>query len=541
MMARPSRLRRALLAAASAVLVAAAWFLFAPPILGGSAGYAITTGSSMVPTIQPNDLVVLRAQPVYRVGDVVAYRSETLDRIVLHRIIGEQGGRVAMKGDNNSWMDVDRPSTGDLIGRVWFRIPALGGFLRRPWFVFAFVTGLLLVGVGLAAGGRRHRRSAISIRTRGGKPSSHPAGRGTVAVLLAAMLGFAALGVVAYTDALTGEEPSKIAYRQGGSFEYGATVPRGPVYPHGRVATGDPVYRRLVKTVDVGFTYTFASVAPHSVGGTARLFAVVSDVNGWSHTIALGPATRFSGDQVLVRGRLDLPAIGELTDEVQALTGVVSGRYELDLVPQVDLSGTVAGKGLHPTFSPHLGFQLDPLQLLPSVPTGETVGARADRLTPSSAGFVTALRPAPSTLSAFGRSIDVAATRWLAVLGTFASLVALVVALIRARRLNSWDEPQRIEARYGSLLVPVQEGSLGASLPVEVLDMDTLVRLAEHYDHLILHGELEGAHDYVVEHDGLAYRYRIARPQPPFAATARTPSESTSGNGAHSTLAGAPR
>jgi signal peptidase I len=541
MRARPSRLRRVLLSATSVVLVAAGWFLFAPPILGGSAGYAIITGSSMVPTIQPNDLVVLRAQPVYRVGDVVAYRSATLDRIVLHRIIGEQGGRVSMKGDNNSWTDLDHPSTSEVIGREWFRIPALGGLLRRPWFVFAFVTGLLLAGVGLAAGRRRHRRSGYSIRMRHDKPAGDAAGRGAVALVGAAVLAFATLGVVAFTTALTREEPSKIVFRSTGSFEYGATVPRGPVYPHGRVTTGDPVYRQLVEKVDVSFTFTLASPAPNEVGGTAQLFAEVSDVNGWSHTIALGPASRFTGDQGVVRGRLDLSAIGELTDRVQILTGVVSGHYELDLVPRVEFSGTLAGMRLHSTFSPHLPFQLDPLQLLPSVPSGEAGGARTDRLTPVSGGFVRALQPTPSTLSAFGRSVDVVTIRWLAVLGTFACLIALVVALVRAHRLNSWDEARRIEARYGSLLVAVQDGSLNASLWVEVLDMETLVRLAEHYDRLILHGEFDGAHDYAVDDDGMGYRYRIARARPAPAATTRAPSESPSGNGARSTPVGATR
>jgi hypothetical protein len=71
--------------------------------------------------------------------------------------------------------------------------------------------------------------------------------------------------------------------------------------------------------------------------------------------------------------------------------------------------------------------------------------------------------------------------------------------------------------------------------------MEMLVRLAEHYDHLILHAEFDGAHDYVVDHDGLAYRYRIDRRQPAFAATIDVPSEEPSENGARSTFAGAPR
>jgi signal peptidase I len=520
------------------MLVAAGWFLFAPPILGGSTGYAIITGSSMAPTIQPNDLVVLRSQPSYRVGDVVAYRSATLETIVLHRIVGERNGRVVMRGDNNSWTDADRPSTGDLIGKEWFRVPALGGALRQPWFVFAIVTGLLLAGIGLAAGGRRHRRSAAaSIHSPHADPGANRGGWTVAAMLTIAALSFATLGAVAFSTPAKREVTSKIGYRSTGSFEYEATVPRGPVYPRGRVTTGDPVYRQLVKRLDVSFTFRFGSAAPHEVGGTARLFAALSDGNGWSRTIALGPATPFTGDEGVVRGRLDLAAIGALVDRVQTLTGVVSGHHELDLIPQVDLAGTVAGTELHRSFSPHLRFRLDPLLLLPS---SETDGVSVDQFTPGDDGSVRVSRARPATFPAFGRGVEVVAVRWLALVGTLACLGGLVVVLMRSRRRTSWDESRRIESRYGPMLVPVRGGALTTNAPVEVVDIETLVRLAEHYDHLILHGTSDGGHDYVVEHDGLAYRYRIVAVNPPFDVKTHDLREH-SGNGAHSTPAGVTR
>jgi signal peptidase I len=538
MMARRSGLRRVLLAAISVVLVAAGWFLFAPPILGGSTGYAIITGSSMVPSVRPNDLVVLRAQPSYRVNDVVAYRSTTLGAVVLHRIVGEEDGRVVVKGDNNSWTDVDHPAKDELIGKEWFRIPALGGALRQPWFVFAFVTALLLAAAGLAAGGRRRRRSfATSPGRAHGNAAANPAGRAIIAALGIAVLLFATLGVVAFSTPATQQSPSKVAHRSSGSFAYGATVPRGPAYPLGRLSTGDPVFLQLVDEVDVSFTFGFDPAAPHEVGGTARLFATVSDVNGWSRTIPLGPETSFSGDDGVVEGRLDLAAIGAQLERVQALTGVDGRPHTLELTPRIELSGTVAGTGWRDTFSPHLRFRLDPLVLLPSVAIGESDGAPVDQFNPVSEGLATAIRPRPATYPVLGRSIEVVAVRWLSLLGTLACLGGLVVLFVRSRRRESWDEPRRIGSRYGSLLVPVHGGNLSVSEPAEVADIETLVRLAEHYDHLILHGASDGAHDYVVEHDGLRYRYRIVVPHPAFEARTRE----DFANGARSIFTGAPR
>jgi signal peptidase I len=542
MMARRSGFRRIFLAAIGCVLVAAGWFLFAPPILGGSTGYAIVTGSSMVPRIQPNDLVVLRAQPTYRVGDVVAYRSETLGTVVLHRIVGASDDRVVMKGDDNSWTDADRPSTGDLIGEEWFRIPALGGALRQPWTVFAFVTALLLAAAGLAVGGRRHRRSlAGSNRSPHPRPAANPAVGTVVAVLGVAMISLATLGFVAFTSAVTRQGTSKVTYRSSGSFGYEATVPPGSVYPRGRVTTGDPVFLQLVDTVGVSFSFRFGSASTHEVGGTARLFATVSDANGWSRTIALGPATSFTGDEGIVRGRLDLAAIGAQLDRVQARTGIVGGHHELHLIPRVELFGTVAGTSLRHTFSPHLRFQLDPLLLRPSVLPDDSEGAPSDAINPVVDGFVRASVPTAATFSAFGRSVEVVAVRWLALLGTLACLVGLVVLLVRSRRRKSWDEARRIESRYGPLLARVHGDTLGTSDPIEVVDIETLVRLAEHYDHLILHGDSGGAQDYVVEHDGLRYRYRIVPVHPAFDAKAHAHRQERSGNGPRSIVAGVPR
>jgi signal peptidase I len=541
MMARRSGFRRIFLAAIGCVMVAVGWFLFAPPILGGSTGYAIITGSSMVPEVRPNDLVVLRARPTYRVGDVVAYRSATLDTIVLHRIVGEREGLVVMKGDNNSWTDVDHPAEGDLIGEEWFRIPALGGALRRPWFVFAFVTALLLAGTALAAEGRRGRRSvAASTRSPHARPAAKQAVWTILGVLSVAALSFVTLGVVALTSTVTQQSTSKVVYRNTGSFGYGATVPRGSVYPRGRVTTGDPVFLQLVDGLDVSFTSGFRSAASHEVRGTARLFATVRDANGWSRTIAIGPATSFTGDVGIVRGRLDLAALGALVDRVQSLTGVVSGHHELELSPRVELSGTVAGTSLRETFSPHLRFQLDPLLLLPSI-SGESEGTRADPLRPVSDGFVRSSRPKPATLSAFGKSVEVVAARWLAVLGTFACLLGFAIALGWARRRNSWDESRRIESRYGPMLVPVAGNNLGASAPIEVVDIETLVRLAEHYDHLILHGASDEAHDYVIEHDGLTFRYRIVTVHPAFDTKTHAHPQEQSGSGVRSIPAEASR
>ncbi len=138
--------------AAGPLLLLVVWATVAPATLGGAATYVITQGSSMEPGVQRGDLVVLRAHDAYRVGDVVAYRSRDLKRTVLHRIVARDGTRFVLKGDNNNWVDPEKPRRSDLLGKRSLVIPRLGHLLaplQAPRNA-ALVAGLVAF---LAAGG----------------------------------------------------------------------------------------------------------------------------------------------------------------------------------------------------------------------------------------------------------------------------------------------------------------------------------------------------------------------------------------------------
>jgi hypothetical protein len=45
----------------------------------------------------------------YDVGDVAAYRSDTIDTVVLHRIVEVKGERFVFQGDNSDFLDPDSP------------------------------------------------------------------------------------------------------------------------------------------------------------------------------------------------------------------------------------------------------------------------------------------------------------------------------------------------------------------------------------------------------------------------------------------------
>jgi signal peptidase I len=129
-------------------LTGAAWFALAPPQLGGSTSFVVVDGSSMLPSLRGSDLVALRPVSSLEVGDVVGYRSELLGRVVLHRITAIESGRYVLKGDNNSFLDPDRPGPSEIVGRVWFDVPKGGhviAWLHVPWVLAALAALFVLV------------------------------------------------------------------------------------------------------------------------------------------------------------------------------------------------------------------------------------------------------------------------------------------------------------------------------------------------------------------------------------------------------------
>ena len=134
-----------------AAATAAAWWFLAPPVIGGSTSLAIVNGSSMFPTFERNDLVFIRPSSTYRVGDVVAYHSTLIHRVVLHRVVAVHGGRYTFKGDNNTFLDPEQPTRSAFIGKRWFSVPAVGriaALLHTPW-IAAALAALLVLAWGL--------------------------------------------------------------------------------------------------------------------------------------------------------------------------------------------------------------------------------------------------------------------------------------------------------------------------------------------------------------------------------------------------------
>src|ERR1700742_4569589 len=248
---RPTSLLRWLGAILALIAVGALWYEFAPSRIGGSADYAVIDGISMNPKLHAGDLVLVRPASDYEVGDVTGYHNLQLGRLVLHRIVGRDGERYVFKGDNNSFLDAYHPTQQQLVGRLWFHVPKVGGvftWLHEPGHSALAVA--ILVVLLLAAGGggavrhrRRHgRRTGGRTRTRQ-RPSRAPVstpstglsanpalGRGRTCAAATLAVVFGLLAVVAFTHDKTTTIEAPGAYTQAGVYSYSADVPPSTLY-----------------------------------------------------------------------------------------------------------------------------------------------------------------------------------------------------------------------------------------------------------------------------------------------------------------------
>jgi signal peptidase I len=518
-----------LLAGACVALLAVGWYLFAPSQLGGRSAYVTTTGTSMEPMLHAGDLVLVRSTDAYRVGDVVAYRNPDIDEVVLHRIVAVDGDRFVMQGDNNSWLDSYQPARADIIGTMAGHVPAIGrplGAVRTPWGMSAVVS---VAALGIVGGRRRARRGqagqasdareeAPSARA---KKEREPAPRksrrisANAQAVLAAVAALAlVLGGILFLLPATTMQERDVTYQHLGAFEYTGRVSEAGVKVYGRqtLQTGDPVYLELVDQIRVTFDYVFDSTAASAASGKIGMVAVISDINGWNRTIDLAPSATFDGAKASVAGDLDLRELQGITSELERLTGVTRDHYTVAVRPTVSLDGTLDGLPLSQTFAPELRFTMDPtqLQLEPAgaAPPGEDVAP--DPFNPVTGDLLKSEVEVPRSFSMFGLRLQMGPLRT----GVLVVLVAAVLGLIffqlgRARTARR-GEAAVIESRYGPWLVPVHPGGGAPSgRSVQVEDFDSLVRLATHYGHVVLHEERDGLHTYSVEENGVTYRYLV--------------------------------
>lgn len=485
------------------------WVIFAPVPFGGSVSYVVVSGNSMEPHLGNGDLAIVRVAERYQPGDIVAYRHPDVGPVI-HRIQALENDRFVLRGDNNSWTDSYDPAGPDLIGALWVQVPHVGTLmeLTRSAGMLPILGGLggaIAMATILASGDknqgpRRRRRSVRPLRV--GAIGENA--QSMLSALGMAVAAFIILGVFSFAQPAEQVVPKEAHYQQSGTFTYSADVPEDGLYDSAGVTTGEPVYRRLTDRVDVSFAYQFESGEPSEVSGVHLLTAVLTDNTGWKRTLPLTRQTSFDGNAFTVEGTLDLEEVETLINGLETRTGIKKDYYELAVVPDILASGTVAGQPFIQPFAPRLKFRIDPLQLQ-MLPRGPQ---EAEPRSPSQPGAVQVMRPETNSLSILGLKVNVADARRLVVFGIGLCMATALGFGFYVLRGVGGDEPSRIAARLGPMLVSIRADGARAGRVTDVESIDDLAKLAERGGVMVLH-EVKGAtHQYLVQDGQTTFRYQ---------------------------------
>ena len=496
-------------------ILAAVWGLIGPARLGGEVTPLVVSGTSMQPALEDGDLVLLRREERYEVGDIVAFVDPVLnDNITVHRVIAERDGYYQTQGDNRGTGDLHNPTSDEIIGRAWRRAPGLAGAaieLTRARSIFLLLVAGMAVGFA-STGAAPSEGERPRLPSRGRHAVRETLSRYSPVGLQLAIFGALVLlaGIAVATAPLwrgtTEASFVSASYSVDSQLTYGGLVTVDGLYDDNLLAPPAPVYRSVTTHLPLRFRTEIASPseehAVDAVLGTHRITAVVAQGADWSRTLELASATGFVESGAVTNTSLNLDLVDGLIAEFEAASGA-SGRYIFTITGESTVSARIRGEPIEGATESVLEFAIDDERL--------TFQGGVERLGGSAAGTIREPIEVPrqAAVPLFGDTpIENLVPVGIggAVVGGVV-LLAVAIATFRTRR----DRPGGpIRARLGRLLARTETAPRLPLRIVEVEGIEDLTAVAEQRAGMVL--ELSSRHslEYVVIDGDTAYRFTPA-------------------------------
>ncbi|MDY4173363.1 MAG: signal peptidase I [Evtepia sp.] len=155
-------------------LVCNLYFIFAPGITGNphpdvfGFSTAIITSGSMEPELSPDDIILIRQQDNYNMGDIITFQSG--GSLVTHRIVAVTGEGYITRGDANNADDAEPTVQEEVLGEVVACIPRVGSFiffLKTPLgLTILILAGFLLIELPFLLGRKRDKTRNREVHTK---------------------------------------------------------------------------------------------------------------------------------------------------------------------------------------------------------------------------------------------------------------------------------------------------------------------------------------------------------------------------------------
>lgn len=276
----------------------------------------------------------------------------------------------------------------------------------------------------------------------------------------------------------------RFSYDHVTSFKYSVKTEPATIYPGrmvGPVVAGEdglaaeappPIYTKLARTLDVGFTYALEAPVPADVSGeVSAALEISAGEDGWRQTSPLLPPRPFRGATVSANVSVDVQDVLALIETIEEETDFSAGTYDVAVVPTVRVAGRVGEDAIEQAHSVPFVFRLNRTQVTPEA-----------QLVYRDTQKVGETRPLALPLTVLGLSFPftVVEARNACLAGTSGALaVAIVlgaVILLDYRR----SEEARLRLRHGLEVISVADSEFAeATRVVRLATMDDLARLAK--------------------------------------------------------------
>jgi hypothetical protein len=493
-----TRLSQSLLSALILVLMAALWFTFAPVQFGGQSSYIMIT---------------------YDVGNIVTYRHPTIGPVI-HRIIDRTEDTYTFKGDNNDWIDSYEPTSAELIGKSWIHIPGAANIILKLRSSVGIVLLSLAIGFMVLltfsrnslSGDEQHKKDEQTVKKRSKPLSFSGYVEGVIFALFAILLGAIFLGFFAFINPLTQSIPADIPYDHRGAFSYEAVGSPG-VYDDGKIESGDAIFHSLTHEFDLAFNYQFSTPEIKNLEGSYHILLEVSEPNGWRRQIELAPDTKFQGESFSTEVTVNLGYILTLVERLKTNTAFTRQVFNVDIIPEVKVQGSLGNQAFEDTFVPRLSFLLDDVQLY--LKGSSSFGEETDPLSPVQSGFLPRQQQIPATLNILGLKPTVQTARWIAGVAFGVSLLVIAAILYPILRASMQSPSEKIRIQFDELLLDIQTLPLRATNEdIEVDRFEDLAKLAEKTGSMIFHHVEANQHTYLLQDGDITYRFILTDTEP---------------------------
>lgn len=469
----------------------------------------------MEPDFRMGDLVVVSKGQNYRIDDAVVYQHPEEGHI-FHRIIGQENGKFILQGDNNSWADAHQPTPNEIIGKLWLRIPYGGRVIRyfRSPINLTVLTTVLVIAMSISPktkGSRKSKRRQNKKQKSMDQDNNVSISKNMEGVIVSGVIAIVALvmGVIAFIRPVDRIVDDNVEYQHLGILIYNAPDPQD-IYDTDEIQTGEPVFLNTTCEVRLFFSYHLDSAYMHpdeAAGnfGSYRVTVQISDPNGWNRTIGLSPLTEFVGSGFTAGMNMDLCHIRELITQMEEITETKNNWYDLTILPEVYVVGSVSGRPLEDTFNPKINFEIDEnLMRLPRDLDNDGLSA----LAPTGSGVILGARMAHNAINIFGLAIPIISARWIGSVAFFLALIGLVGFGWPVYQEWRSGAASRIRVQYNPVLVNIEPGNLSTNgQVVNVESFDDLAKLADRYGAMILSETNGSSTKYCVQDGEITYEY----------------------------------